>query len=99
MLRKIGHNTLVNDINRFRAKGVAANHIINPVKREGDSDVITGSEKLKFLTYCSPTMKYILYQIHTYVLPHIVTDKPRKLLTSETQPPCVYCYSSVWAKS
>ena len=83
MLRKIGHNTLVNDINRFRAKGVTAHHIINLVKREGDSDVTTGSEKLKFLTYGSPTMKSILYQIHTYVLPHIVTEKPRKLLITE----------------
>ena len=74
---------------------MTAHHIINLVKREGDSDVTTGSEKLKFLTYGAPTMRYILYQIHTYVLPHTITVKPRKLLITGDVPLNAFFWDSV----
>lgn len=60
-----------------------AHHFIQFVKRRGDPDTYTGSEKLRFISYGSPILRYILYQIHTYILPHNIMEKSRRLLITE----------------
>lgn len=82
-MRKFGHNTRVDDINRFRARGLNAHHFIDIVKREGDPHTTTGFEKLQFLTYGSPVIAYMFHQLDQYVLPQTSTGKPRKLLVTE----------------
>jgi hypothetical protein len=86
MLRKVGRNTLVDDITLFRTKGLSAHHIVDLVRRQGDPPVRTGMEKLRFLLYGAPTLRYILHQIHHYVLPHTVTGKKNKILITEDVP-------------
>lgn len=95
MLQKIDQSTLVEEVNLFRAKGITAHHLISLVNRQGDMKKTSGLERLQFLTYDSPKMRYILYQIHTYVLPHSSNIRPRKLLTIEDIPLNAYFWESV----
>lgn len=82
----MGINTLVHSLNQFRAQNVTAHELIPLVRRRGDPDCKTGAEKLKFLTYGSPKLRYILEVINQYSLPLLSSDRPRKILIAEELP-------------
>lgn len=82
----MGINTLVHSLNQFRAQNVTAHELIPLVRRRGDPDCKTGAEKLKFLTYGSPKLRYILEVINQYSLPLLSSDRPRKILITEELP-------------
>lgn len=94
-LRKMRLNTLINDMNRYRAKNIGAREMIVVAKRQGDPITNTGMEKLRFLATGSPKLRYILHTIHTYVLPSTVDQQPRKLLITEDVPLNAFFYESV----
>lgn len=83
-----GIDTLVHSLNQFRAQQLTANEIIPLVRRRGDPACKTGAEKLQFLSYGSPKLRYILEVIHQYCLPLVSTDQPRKILITEELPLC-----------
>ena len=56
------------------------------VLQKGDATPDTAFEKLKFLTFSSPALRFILHQVTTYVLPQSTIEKPRKLLLTEDIP-------------
>lgn len=56
------------------------------VMKKGDSNPTTGLEKLRFLTFGSPVLCFILHQVNTYVLPHTGDQKASKLLLTEYIP-------------
>lgn len=82
----MGITTLVEDINRFLSKNLTANHFIPLVQRQSDVSTQIKPEKLRFFTYGSPKLRYMLHKVHTYVLPCNSTDQPRKLLVTEDLP-------------
>ena len=83
MLKKIGRNTLIENINLFRNKNISAHHIINFVKRSENLFTNNDMTKFQMLIYESSTFRYILNQIHTYVLFHDSKIKFRKLFITE----------------
>lgn len=52
----------------LRTKGFNAHHFVDLVKRKGDAETDTGREKLQFLTFGSPVLRYILHQVRKYAL-------------------------------
>jgi Helicase conserved C-terminal domain len=94
-MRKLGKRALVEDMNVLRSKGFNAHHFIELVQRLGDTDPNTGLEKLRFLAFGSPKLRYILFQIKTYVLPHTIHEKPKKLLLTEEVPLSATFWESV----
>jgi hypothetical protein len=62
----------------------------------GDPETTTGLEKVKFLTYGSPKLRYILHQVHTYVLSQTAQDGSRKLLIIEDISLTAFSYQSVF---
>jgi hypothetical protein len=85
-MRHAGRTGLVEDMSLLRDKGFNAFNIIPLVKRDGDGDITTGLECLRFLTYGSPKLRYILYKIHSYVLQNTTAGKYRKFLLTEDIP-------------
>lgn len=85
-LRKIQLNTLMNDMNRFRAENITAIEILSIVKRPKGPNTETGFEKLQFLAFDAPKLRYIFHEIHTYVLPHTIKENGRKFLITEDVP-------------
>ncbi len=83
MLRKVDRNTLIDDITLFRTKNLSAHHIVDLVRRQDDSSVRTDMKKLRFLLYEISTLRYILHQIHHYVLSHTIIEKKNKILIIE----------------
>jgi hypothetical protein len=83
MLRKIDRNTLIDDINLFRAKDLSAHHIVDFVRRQDDSSIKTDMKKLRFLLYETSTLRYILHQVHHYVLSHTIIEKKKKIFIIE----------------
>ena len=83
MLKRIDKNTLIENINLFRNKNISAHHIINLVKRSEDPSINTDMTKFQMLIYESSILRYILNQIHTYVLSHDANSKSRKLFITE----------------
>jgi hypothetical protein len=77
-------NTLIDDINLFRAKDLSAHDMINPIEKQSDFYVNIELKKLRFLFYNSSKLRYIIHQIHIYVLSHTLIDKTRKLLITKT---------------
>ena len=86
VLKGVSHDTLVDEIEQFRLKGLSAHSFLNLVVCPGDEPLDTGREKLAFLCYGSPKLRYIHYQIHTYVLPQSIGEKARKILITEDIP-------------
>ncbi len=82
-LSKVKKNTLVGDMAVLRSRGFNGHHFIHMVKRTGDPSTQTGLEKLRFLTFGSSDLRYILYQINTYVLPPTSSHGKRKILLYE----------------
>ncbi|MCJ1426022.1 hypothetical protein MMC29_003924 [Sticta canariensis] len=85
-MSKLHRSTLVKDMANLRSQGFNANHFIDMVLWKRDPSPTTGLEKVRFLTFGSPALRFILYQVHTYVLPQISTQKPNKLLLTEDIP-------------
>jgi hypothetical protein len=83
MFKSIDRNTLMNDITLFRIKELFAHHIVNLVRRENDLISKTNLKKLRFLLYDVLTLRYIMHQIHIYVLLHKEIDMRRKLLITK----------------
>ena len=86
MLRKIHRNTLVEDLTMFRQQGISAHHLIFLTRRAGEPSPTTGLTKLQSLCFGSPTLRYILHQLRTYVLPTDFNAPPKKLLITEDVP-------------
>lgn len=83
---RMDKSSLVGDMTSLRSRGFNANHFIDMVLRKGDTSPPTGIDKLKFLAFGSPALRFILYQLHIYVLPPSASEKPRKLLLTEDIP-------------
>ena len=83
-MRSVGYNTLVRDMQIFRAQGRTVDWIINMTAKEGDPSTETRLEKLRFLAEGSPTFRFILSQIRDYVLS--TGQKPNKLIITEDTP-------------
>lgn len=56
-------SSLVADITSLRTRGFTANDLLEMVHRQGDPDLATGKDKLNFLVFGSPALRYILYQV------------------------------------
>jgi hypothetical protein len=85
-LRACGRTGLVGDMSVLREKGFTAHNLVPMVKRPGDPETQTGVEYLRFLTFGSPKLRFILYQIHTYVLPASSSGQYQKLMLTEAVP-------------
>jgi hypothetical protein len=83
MFKNIDRNTLMNDITLFRIKEFFAHHIVNLVRRKKDLISKTNLKKLRFILYDVLTFRYIMHQIHIYVLSHKKIDMRRKLLITK----------------
>lgn len=83
---KVDSNSLVPQMAILRTKGFNAHHFVSLVKRRGDAETSTGREKLQFLAFGSPALRYILHQVRTYVLPQTAEGKTNKLLLLEDVP-------------
>lgn len=85
-MQKLNMDSLVHNMTALRSRGFHANDFVKMVLWKGDPTPLTGQQTLKFLTFGSPALRFILHQIHTYVLPADPNDKPRKLLITEDIP-------------
>lgn len=85
-MEKMNRNWLVDSMTALRNQGFNAKHFVDMVLRKGDPRPLTGQQKLTFLTFGSPALRYLLHQLHTYVLPAQHGEKPRKLLLTEDIP-------------
>lgn len=56
----MGIDTLVHSFNQFCAQNISAHELVPLVWHREDSDCTTGAEKVKFLTYRLPKLRYIL---------------------------------------
>ena len=83
ILRKMKMNILVENIIRFRHKNISANEILFCAKRTENSNTITDLAILKLLIYNSSKIRYILHQIHTYVLLYTIIQLSKKLFIIE----------------
>jgi hypothetical protein len=83
MFKNIDRNTLMNDITLLKIKELFAHHIVNLVRRERNLIPKTNLKKWKFLLYDVLTLRYIMHQIHIYVLSHKEIDMKRKLLITK----------------
>ena len=82
-MEKIRRSSLVEDMTSLRHRGFNANHLKDIQLQKADSTPLTALKKLKFLIFGSPPFRFILHQIHVYVLPALPTSKPNKLLLTE----------------
>jgi hypothetical protein len=82
----------------YKFKNLSVEKIIIMIKKANDSQIITNLEKIKFLTYESLKLRYILYQIRTYVLSQTNEDRSRKLLIIEDISLTTFFYQSVFNK-
>ena len=73
----------VENITRFRHKNINVNKILFCVKRAENSNIIINFVKFKLLIYNSSKIKYILHQIHTYVLLYTIIQSIKKVLIIE----------------
>ena len=91
-VKQAGKKTFVADVNRYRVRQYSANWLINATWREGDGPIRTRLERLEYLCFGSPTLRYLLYTIRREVLPS--RDDPlakkRKLLVTEATPLCAW---------
>lgn len=99
----VDRNSLVGDMTVLRNRGFNSNHFAEMVHRKGDPDLVTGKDKLTFLTFGSPALRFIFHQLHTYVLPQSSQEKPQKLLLTENVPLTAQfwelCCNSVYVES
>ena len=86
LMRGLGYNTLVKDMEGYRAKGLAVDWLIQMTARDEDIEAnSTRLNKLCFLAEGSPTLRYIIYQLRDYVL-GADSSQQRKLLITEDIP-------------
>lgn len=93
--QSMGSDTLVHTLNQFRLQNITAHQLIPLVRRRGDPDCQTGAQKLNFLTYGSPKLRYILEVVNQYSLPLDPSCRPRKLLVTEKLPLCALFFELV----
>jgi hypothetical protein len=86
---------LVQDMYVLRDRGLSAFDLVPMVHREGDGDITTGLDHLRFLTYGSPKLRFILGQINHYVLPTTSGGKARKLILTDDVPLTAYFWEMV----
>lgn len=58
-----GKATLVKNIDNWRQKGFEGDWFIEQVYAEGDGPISTRAERLKYLTWGSPTARYLLHEM------------------------------------
>ena len=76
LIRGLGLNTLVKDIEGYRAKGLPVDWLVQMTAGDGDieADSSTRLEQLCFLAEGSPPLRYIIYQLRDYVLGAVDDD-------------------------
>lgn len=77
-----GKKTLVNSLQGYRQKDFGGDWFINAVHRRGDLPISNRMEKLTFLCYGSPTLRYLFYLINK----HVLSSAKKKLLITEATP-------------
>jgi hypothetical protein len=97
-LKQIEFITLIKNLNMYKFKNLSVEKIIIMIKKANDFQIITNFEKIKFLTHESLKFRYILHQIHTYVLSQTNEDRSRKLLIIENISLTTFFYQSVFNK-
>ncbi|KAL8646787.1 MAG: hypothetical protein Q9210_005931 [Variospora velana] len=88
VMQKLGHKTLVNDMEGYRAKGHTAEWIVTMTLRKGDPIPTTRLETISFLAEGSPTLRYVLRQIKEggTIDPEISKTWSTKLMITEDIP-------------
>ena len=81
---QMGYSTRADDIAKLRESGFNAHCFIKSVHRDGDGQYNTGEQRLAFMAYGSPKLRYLMSQIANYVLPGDGTKT--KLLGLEAYP-------------
>ena len=94
-MHTLGRSALVEDMSNLRSRGFNANQTIDMVHQRGDVYPSNGFEKLRFLAKGSPALRFILYQVDTYMLPANIDGKPQKLLLTEDVPLCAQFWEMV----
>ena len=88
-MQKLGHKTLVKDMEGYRSRGHTASWLVEMTQRAGDATPKTRLEKLLFLAEGSPTLRYILAQIKASGLIRFdptADHHPEKILITEEVP-------------
>ncbi|KAL8841352.1 MAG: hypothetical protein Q9170_000983 [Blastenia crenularia] len=87
-MRQMGLNTLVKDMEGYRAAGHTVDWLVEMTRRDGDVDPKTRIEKVQFLAEGSPTLRYLLSHIRdTYLNRDSDPDgHPNKVLLTEDTP-------------
>ena len=85
-MRALGFNTLVKDMEGYRARGHSADWFIAMTHQLGDPSTGSRAEKLQYLAEGSPTLRYLLSQIRDYLLQPHPEGKAIKLLVAEDTP-------------
>ena len=83
---KIEKSSLVDHMTSLCNKRFNANHLINIILQKNNSIPLIAFEKLKFFTFNLPSLRFILHQIHVYIMPALPTSKPNKLLLTKDLP-------------
>ena len=60
----------------LQSQGFNGYHFVEMVLQKKDASPDMALEKLKFLTFGSLALRFILHQVKTYVLPQSTTEKP-----------------------
>lgn len=94
-LQRVDFSTLMNDLRTYKFKNLSAKEILIMIRRTEDLDINTKLKKLKFLFYDLFKLRYILNQIHTYVLPQTSAQKPKKLLITKDVFLIIFFYETV----
>lgn len=83
-MKALGFDTLVRNMQEYRSKGHTADWLIQMTYADGDPPVETRAQKLQYLAEGSPTLRYIISQVHEYILqPKDTRRRPDKLLIAE----------------
>ena len=88
-MSKLGHKTLIKDMEEYRSRGHTAAWLIEMTQREGDSTPVTRLEKLRYLCEGSPTLRPTLAQVLESGLLNFdssTANHPHKLLITEEVP-------------
>lgn len=84
---RLGYDTLVDDMAGYRSKGHGVEWFLSMVVRKGDpSEFPTRLDIVRYLTWASPKLRFVLSQIRDYVLPKKGETAKQKLLICEDIP-------------
>ena len=85
-LVRAGRTALVTDMSVLRDQGFNPYDLVLLVLQWVDTPSLTGVEHLRFLTQGSPKLRFILQELHQYILPREASGQGNKLLIMEDIP-------------